>query len=304
MKKFKLLLVYLFLPFLTYSQEWQKYSDSVYTNYKKNDIEKATHFIELAEKELLKNKVIQDTIYADFIYRKGIVNNFKGDYETNLFNQSLAIWQKSTKKNFEKIMKIHYFLGVGYETKKDFKNSYVHFETCYLINKQHNIKSNSIYQNSLFFLAQIDYQENFNFKKAELYANEYILNNKETAYLNFDFNFAYAFRWKEDSKGYENVLLDFNNNYENKNLNNTELYFQINYLLFDYYRKQIFYYKQNKNDELIKYGEKAIEIQNKLNKKNDAILQGIYLELTLAYSEKKDEVNKKKYNDLMKKRIF
>ena len=128
--------------------------------------------------------------------------------------------------------------------------------------------------------------------------------NKETANLDFNFNYAYAFKWKEDSKGYENVLLDFNSNYENKNLNNTELYFQINYLLFDYYRKQIFYNKQNKNDELIKYGEKAIEIQNKLNKKNDDILQGIYIELTLAYSEKKDEVNKKKYNDLMKKRIF
>ena len=82
------------------------------------------------------------------------------------------------------------------------------------------------------------------------------------------------------------------------------MYFQINYLLFDYYRKQIFYNKQNNNDELIKYGEKAIEIQNKLNKKNDDILQVIYLELALSYSNKKDDLNKKKYNDLLKNKIF
>ena len=55
------------------------------------------------------------------------------------------------------------------------------------------------------------------------------------------------------------------------------------------------------DENIIKYGEKAIEINNKLNKKYDNILQEIYLELALSYSEKKDEVNEKKYNDLMNK---
>jgi len=70
------------------------------------------------------------------------------------------------------------------------------------------------------------------------------------------------------------------------------LYFQINYLLFDYYRKEIFYNKQNKNNEIIKYGEKSIEIQNKLNKKWWYITRNIY-RVSYGIFREKDEVNKK-----------
>lgn len=308
MKKSVLYIFFLFLPCLVISQQWQVYSDSITkitsVKHEKKDLEKAIKLIELAENDIKKNGCIKDTIYADYLYRKGFVKYQIGQFTSQAFEESISIWNKSPKKNYLKLSKVHYFLAEGYNVSKDYSNAYVNYEKCYLINKQFKLKNNIYFSNSIYCLSVIDYKENINFKKAEQYAIEYIELNKETAYLNFDFNYAYAFRWKEDSKGYENVLLDFNSNYENKNLNNTELYFQINYLLFDYYRKQIFYDKQNKNDELIKYGEKAIEIQNKLNKKNDDILQDIYLELALSYSDKKDDLNKKKYNDLLKKKIF
>ena len=305
MKKIKILFFIICFPCFAYSQNWHAYSDSIHkitsVKHDKKDLEKANRFIELADKGIEKMDVIKDTIYADYLYRKGVVKYKIGQFTSQPFEESISIWNKSPKKNYLKLSKVHYFLADGYNVSEDYSNAYLNYEKCYLINKQYNLKNNIYCLNSIYCLSAIDYQENFNFKKAEQYAIEYIELNKEIAYLNFDFNYAYAFRWKEDSKGYENVLLDFNSNYENKNLNNPELYFQINYLLFDYYRKQIFYNKQNKNNEIIKYGEKAIEIQNKLNKKNDDILRVIYQELALSYSEKKDEVNEKKYNNLMKK---
>jgi hypothetical protein len=305
MKKIKILFFIICFPCFAYSQNWHVYSDSIAkitsVKHDKKDLEKANRFIELADKDIEKNGSNKDTLLADYLYRKGFVKYRMGQFTSQPFEESISIWNKSTKRNHLKLSKVHYFLADGYNVSKDYSNAYVNYEKCYLINKQFKLKYNTYFSSSIYCLSAIDYNENFNFKKAEQYATEYIELNKETAYLNFDFNYAYAFRWNEDSKGYENVLLDFNSNYEDKNLNNTELYFQINYLLFDYYRKQIFYNKQNKNNEIIKYGEKAIEIQNKLNKKNDDILRVIYQELALSYSEKKDEVNEKKYNNLMKK---
>lgn len=308
MNKIIVLFLFVCVPCIVYSQQWHAYSDSIAkitsVKHDKKDLEKANAFIELADKDIENNGCKKDTIFAHYLYLKGVVKYKIGQFTSKPFEESISIWNKSSKINYLKLAKVHYFLADGYNVSEDYSNAYLNYEKCYLINKQYNLKINIYFSNSIYCLSYIDYNENFNFKKAELYANEYILINKETAYLNFDFNYAYAYRWKDDSKGYEDVLLDFNNNYENKNLNNTELYFQINYLLFDYYRKQIFYDKQNKNDELIKYGEKTIEIQNKLNKKNNDILQQIYLELALSYSNKNDEVNKKRYNDLLKKRIF
>jgi hypothetical protein len=300
MKK-TILLFLVFLPCIVSSQTWQQYSDSLIHYINKNNIEKANYFDNLIDIQLNYQKIIKDTIYSDYLYRKGVLRYRQGKFSPKFFEESISIWNESPKKNYLKLSKVYYFLADGYNAGKDFSNAYLNYEKCYLLNKQFNLKFNTYFSSSIYCLSVIDYRENFNFKKAQQYAIEYIELNKKIAYLNFDFNYAYAFRWKDDLKGYENVLLEFNSQYENQSLNNSDLYFQINYLLFDYYRKQFFYYKQNKNNEIIKYGEKAIEINNKLNKKYDNILQEIYLELALSYSEKKDEVNEKKYNNLKKK---
>ncbi len=305
MKKFKVLFFIVCLPCFVYSQEWKQYSDSIYkitsVKHDKKDLEKANRFIELADIDIEKKNAVKDTTYADYLYLKGVVKYQIGQFTSQPFEESIFIWNQSSKKNYLKLSKNHYFLADGFNLMKDYFNAYLNYEKCYLLNKQFNLKFNTYFSSSVYCLSVIDYKENFNFKKAKQYAIEYIELNKEIAYLNFDFNYAYAFRWKDDLIGYENVLLEFNSQFENQSINNPDLYFQINYLLFDYYRKQIYYYEQNKINEIIKYGEKAIEINNKLNKKYDNILKEIYLELALSYSEKKDEVNEKKYNDLMRK---
>ena len=113
MKKIISITVILF-PLIIFAQKWQQYSDSVFVNFKKNNIDKTLNFIELAENDIANNNVLKDTIYADYIYRKGVVRSSLGDYDSTLLKQSLEIWESSSKKNYFKIMKINYFLGSNY----------------------------------------------------------------------------------------------------------------------------------------------------------------------------------------------
>jgi predicted translin family RNA/ssDNA-binding protein len=129
------LLFLVFLPCFLFSQQWHAYSDSIIFNYKKNNIEKAKHYIKLAEEEINKSKLIKDTIYADYLYRKGVVKSSLGDYDSTLLKQALDIWESSQKKNYLKIMKINYFLGGNYflignqsQNKVDYDTSYKYFE--------------------------------------------------------------------------------------------------------------------------------------------------------------------------------
>jgi hypothetical protein len=61
-----------------------------------------------------KIKVVKDTLYADYLYCKGVVKSSSGDYDSTLLKEALDIWESGTKKNYLKIMKINYFLGVNY----------------------------------------------------------------------------------------------------------------------------------------------------------------------------------------------
>jgi hypothetical protein len=94
-KNIAFILFIICFPFTIYSQKWQQYSDSIMSNIRKNDLEKASRFIELADKELVQSKVMKDTLYADYLYRKGVVQSFQGNYDTNIFIESLSIWEAS-----------------------------------------------------------------------------------------------------------------------------------------------------------------------------------------------------------------
>ncbi len=295
MKNITLFIIISFPHFL-FSQQWHAYSDSITkitsVKHEKKDLEKANKLIELAEKDIEKNGCIKDTIYADYLYRKGFVKYQIGQFTSQPFEESISIWNKSPKKNYLKLSKVHYFLADGYNVSEDYSNAYVNYEKCYFINKQFNLKNNIYFSNSVYCLSVIDYKENFNFKKAKQYAIEYIELNKETAYLNFDFNYAYAFIWKVDSKGYENVLLDFNNYYVNKNINNPELYFQINYDLFGHY------YRLKNVKEIIKYGEASVELTKTLKNNTEQYLKELYPRILWAYREIGDNINIDKYEKL------
>jgi hypothetical protein len=144
-------------------------------------------------------------------------------------------------------------------------------------------------------LALIDYNTNLNYKKAEQYAQEYIEYNKENAILNFDFNYPYAYKWMEDSIGYEKAFLELKKSYEDRNITNKPLYFKINYELL------LNYYYQNNANEVIKYGEKTLELSPFSELKTDKYLNDLYEILTWAYSKINDEANRIKYESLIKK---
>jgi CHAT domain-containing protein len=294
MKKNKYLLIVLFLlsfPFANYSQQWHQYSDSIMSNIRKNDLEKASRFIELADKELAQSKVIKDTLYADYLYRKGVIESYQGNYATTIFLESLLIWESSNKKNFGKIMKVYYFLGANFQNTSDYNNSYKYYENCYLINKKHQLLKNYNFPDAIYYLSYFDFK-NKNYIKAKKYAVEYIEYNNETGINQFNFKYAKAFEFKKDLIGQEKVLLEFLALYSEKKLKDPNLLFKIYFELF-------MFYSDNQNMlETIKYGEKAFEIQQRENLKDNGELKVIFSSLISKYGEKGDSINQNKYEKL------
>ena len=297
MKK-NILLLLVFLPFLMFSQQWHAYSDSVIVNYKKNNIERATHFIELADEEINKSKLIKDTIYADYLYRKGITKIEYGKFDSTLLDESLSIWNSSKVKNYNKIMKIHYFLAEGYRSiLNDYDKAYKNYEDCHIINKKYKLAWNKNFSNATYYLSYINYSVSKDYKKAKEYALEFIQYNKDIGILNYDFNYAYAYKLMNDINGYKNVLIEFNKNYIKNNLNDLQLLFNINYELFSI----CFELKNIK--EIITFGEKTLDLYEVANIKNENYLMFIYPKLIYAYSQINDNLNQDKYTKLNDKYI-
>lgn len=294
-KIIKVLFCVIFFPCIVYSQKWHQYSDSIISNIKKSNYNRASYFIDLADNDINKSSIIKDTIYADYLYRKGVVKYDSGKFDAALFEESLSIWEISEKQNYTKLMKIHYFLGAGYHINLDYVKGYEHYEKCYLINIRYRIPKNQIFLNSIYYLAVIDYNTNLNYKKAENYAQEYINYSKETAISNYDFLYAYAYKWMDDIQGFENILLEFKNKYEEEKLNNPSIYFKINYELVGYY------YDNYKAKECINYGEKSLELYHISKQSKENYLDDLYNKLAWAYTKINDEKNKIKYENLLKK---
>ena len=305
MKKFKVLFFIVCIPCFAYSQQWQQYSDSVFVYFKKNDIDKASHFIELADIDLAKSNIIKDTLYADYIYRKGVVKSSLGDYDSTLLKQSLDIWESNTKKNYLKIMKINYFLGGNYflignqsQNKVDYDTSYKYYEKCYFLIKKYKFQNKSNFKGVLNALSLIDHYSNKDFKKAKQFAQEYINYVKKTGVVDFNFDYVYILTINQDFIGQENLLQEYLEKYEIQKLNNPELLFNIYFRLC--INKQEFkdgIYPKYPN-EIIKYGEKAIDICKSNNLKADLELSTIYLQLEIAYGQIKDNVNAEKCRKL------
>ena len=166
MKKKILLFILFCLPSFAHSQQWQAYSDSIgkitSVKHDKKDLEKANRFIELADRDIEKRNIVKDTIFAHYLYLKGVVKYKIGQFTSQPFEESISIWNKSPKKNYLKLSKVHYFLADGFNLIKNYSKAYVNYEKCYLINKQFNLKSNIYFSNSIYCLSYIDFNENFN----------------------------------------------------------------------------------------------------------------------------------------------
>jgi hypothetical protein len=300
----RLLKISLFLinfPCIAHSQKWKEYSDSIIqliqVKFDSAGLHKANEYIQLADLDIANKQPQKDTIYADYLYRKGFVKYNLGEFSPLFFEEAIYIWEKSSIKNYTKLMKCYYFSAASYHLKKEEKRAYDNYEKCYQINQNIKLPQNQYYINSIYYLAVIDYNSNLNYKKAEKYSSMYIEINRENAIQNFDFNYPYAYKWKDDTLGFTNALLDFKKSYDERKINDIDVYSRIHYEL-AYHYFNIF-----KPKECIIYAEKCIEIlQDYRTVRNENnYLNSLYQILTWAYSEVKDELNKKKYEKLIKK---
>lgn len=289
MKKFVFILM--LLSITSYSQTWEIYSDSIYSNILKVKNDKAKEFLVLAEEELLISSFAKDTTYADFLYRKGLVLYFGQKSALTEFQESLEIWESSGFFNPTKMMKIHSFIADIYYYERNYIQAYKNYKKCYQINKTSKIPENNNYFNSLYLLAIIDYYFNDDFEKAKKYASEYINLTNNRAFEIFDFKLVNAFMFTQDYIGQEKVLNQFLKNYNNKNLNNPQILCEI------YYELSYLYYNQDKNIESIDYAEKALACNNNYNLNVD-FLDAIYLNLIGAYDEIGDNIKAKEYQDI------
>jgi CHAT domain-containing protein len=302
--------LFVLFPFIVFSQSWQQYSDSVLVYFKKNDIEKTTQFINLADNELSKINIIKDTIYADYIYRKGVVkssldikNSLLLKESNDILKQSLDIWQISSKKNYLKILKINYYLGCNYylvagndQNKLEYLNSYKYFEQCHNIIRKHNYKSNPLYKRILYFMALIDYHIKKDLNNAKKIANEYIEFTKKQNFEDFNFDNVEIYNFNQDYINQEKLLLNYLDNYNIQKLNDTDLLFKIYLKL---YLNKLEFKDQNGDfnfpKEIIKYGEEALKIGNLNKSKYQLEIDTIHLQLELAYRAIKDNINSEKY---------
>lgn len=292
--KLRFLIIFLILTSLNQmnAQKWHLYSDSTLMYYKKNDLDKANYFIKLADKEIENSTIKKDTIYADFLYRKGIILIENKKFDENYLFTSLSIWSKSSRKNFNKIMKIHYFLGVGFQSIANYKEAYKFYKNCFDINIKHNIPINNNFTNAIYRLSYLDYNHNNNSEKAAEYSRLYIKINQENGIQNFDFNLAYSFSWLNDDKNYLNILIAFLKEYDKQNLKNEALLTNIYYALFTYQ------YKIKNLKEIIKYGEITLNQLNSLNNNKIEYYKDLYPKLIWAYHEIGDLNNTKKYEEI------
>jgi hypothetical protein len=296
MKKNNVFLILSFLvPIFVFSQQWHAYSDSIISNINKNNYEKASRFVELADSDISNLKPAKDTIYADFIYRKGVLNYFQSKKSLNFLKESLSIWDSSNKKNNFKMMKIYYFLGCEYFNLYEYENAYINFEKCYLLNKENVLPKNFNFPKSIYYLSWIDYYINLKFESANQYAQEYIYYNKDSANLYFDFDYVDVNNFMDDSDGYEKTLLEFEKNYLERKLNNLPLFYKIINKLLNYY------YIKSDFKGVIKYGEKSLEFYDPKIVIREQFLNDIYEMLENAYLEEGDKINAIKYQKLLKR---
>ena len=116
---FKVIFFFLFFPSLSFCQSWPSYSDSVYTLIKKNDWKSAYQLTHKVDSLLSVEGYSNDTIYADYLYRRGILKNaIQEDYSDALNDLLLSesIWQNSNFYNPKKYHFICFWIAKTYNT--------------------------------------------------------------------------------------------------------------------------------------------------------------------------------------------
>ncbi|KSA14193.1 CHAT domain-containing protein [Maribacter dokdonensis] len=279
---------------LGYAQDWHKYSDSIISNFRINNYSRAKEFLSLAETDIKITGHNTDTIYADFLYRKGLIQYLHNESPIKSFDESLSIWKSSNNINYLKLIRIYYFYGEHLRLNEKYLESYKYYKTCYEIGKSHNLEFTGNFEGSLYNLCLIDYWENENYENAEKWALEYIELKKSTAFNEFNFSYVSAHQYANMPEKEIDILEKYLDLYIKNKIDSPSTLSLIHIKLMNSY------YLYNDNYlEAIKYGEKALEIIN-ANELADDNLNLIYGILSSSYHQIGDNINEHKYEELEK----
>lgn len=284
----------------SFSQKWHQYSDSTYFYLKNSNLDKAKYFISLADSAISNSIIEKDTIYGDYLYRKGIAYS-----SITELKESLKIWEAKSKRSKVKIMKINYFIGINYFTlannsnsKKDFDSSYYYLNSCYELATKYKFENQTNFKGILFIKAFIEHKYPKEFKNSTKNAQNYINYLKQNPIQDFDFDYLNALEYLREFQKKENLLLDYLKKYEDQKLIDKQL-------LFNIYKELCLNKIKFKNKEsykfpndIIKYGLKALQAYNEGQINDTLNLENIYLALYLSYGDIRDKINEDKFYKL------
>ena len=89
---------------IMHSQKLEQFTDSIISNINKRDFKKAAYFSQLSENEMNKNVTAKDTLFANYLYAKGVLQGYlSGNYNLTFLKDALKIWESNYNKNHFKI---------------------------------------------------------------------------------------------------------------------------------------------------------------------------------------------------------
>lgn len=268
----------------TSAQEWASYSDSIIVNIRASNHSKARGFLKLAEKYLLNRDIKKDTIYADFLYRRGLLTYFQNKNPEVDFNESIKIWNKSQKINPKKLMRLHYFSGYYYDfVAQNYGEAYKQYKLCYNVGKLIDFDSTDSFKDITYRLYLIDRWQNSNEEKSKEWAIEYIKLKEHVAFdqLDLDYSDAYGFVYGDESA--LEILEQYLILYVERKIEKPLLLERINMELMDSY------FSLGNYTEVVKIGEALLNLDQPNEKKS------VYISLIAAYGEIGDNINRNKY---------
>jgi len=294
--KHYLLILFLINCSILFGQNWVRHSDSIISNIRNNNLSKAKIFLKLAEKDLSKSTFIRDTVYADFLYRKGLLRSFQNENPEKEFNESITIWNGSNNVNLKKVMRLYFFLGnYYYNTSKNYDKAYKYYSLCYDVGKQIDFDSINDFKKVAYRLHVIDKLKNNNNKEATDWANIYLNLKKDLADEDFDFDYVRAFGFVNGEAEGVKLLERYLKLYNETKIENQLVLQGI------HFEMMRFYYTLDNYPETINSGEQALKIINISDLKLDRNKDLTYKLLISAYQEIGDNINQEKYVQLKEK---
>lgn len=292
------------------AQKWHQYSDSILVYFQKSDVRNTAKYLKLAEDDLSASKIVEDTIYADFLYRKGVANSLINQkYNIDDLLQSQKIWVNTKHKNHFKIFKLNHFIGFYFYQKSlnskdfnDYKFSKDYFSKNLEYGNKYNFKNHIFYSSDLYLSATLEYFVFHNKKNIQNYSNEYFkLNSFNDALDKLDMNYYYLNFYLNKPDLQIEILKKYINKLELSEKKDPKKLFDL-YIKLIHLKGSKELFNQN-SLEIIDIGEKAFKIWEMYQLPKGSEISLVLSDLVYAYSLINDDLNYGKFR-LIRAKVF